>query len=122
MRAFELLVSIARRKAAFDQTNPWAQGSGTYLREIQKEIQEVIEEISQGCSSSVEDELADVLWDYLNLVLALEVEQGITLESVFERAAQKYDERISGIEQGIAWQAIKEKQKIKLAKECEQKN
>lgn len=119
MKSFQKLIAIARRKVIFDKTNEWAQGSSTYLREIQKEIQEVIEEIPQGCPASLEDELADVLWDYLNLVLALEQESNIQFDSVLERAAQKYDERISGIEKGIAWQKIKEKQKVALAKECE---
>jgi hypothetical protein len=58
-----------------------------------------------------------VLWDYLNLVLALEKEKGIKLEDVLERAAHKYEERISGIENGVLWKEIKEKQKTALAKE-----
>lgn len=117
MRSFQTLLNIARRKNHFDQTNPWAEGSSTYLREIQKEIQEVAEEIEQDRQPYLEDELGDVLWDYLNLVLSLEKEKGIKLEDVLERAARKYEERVSGIENGILWKETKEKQKAALKQE-----
>ena len=117
MGFFEKIVNIARRKNLFDQTNPWSNGSSTYIEEIQKEIQEVAEEIPLDRKPYLEDELGDVLWDYLNLVLALEKEKGIKLEDVLERATLKYEERISGIENGIPWKETKEKQKIALKKE-----
>ena len=117
MKPFNTLVNIARRKVIFDQTNPWSNGSSTYIEEIQKEIQEVAEEIPLDRKPSLEDELADVLWDYLNLVLALEKEKDIKLEDVLERASRKYEERISGIENGIPWRETKEKQKVALKKE-----
>jgi len=117
MNSFTNLVNIARRKALFDQSNPWSNGSSTYVEEIQKEIQEVAEEIAQDRKPYLEDELGDVLWDYLNLVLALEKEKGIKLNDVLKRAARKYEERISGVENGILWKDIKEKQKAALAQE-----
>jgi NTP pyrophosphatase (non-canonical NTP hydrolase) len=80
MKPFSTLVSIARRKNDFDQTNPWANGLSTYIAEICKEVKEVAEEIEQDRKPYLEDELGDVLWDYLNLVLALEKEKGIKLE------------------------------------------
>jgi NTP pyrophosphatase (non-canonical NTP hydrolase) len=122
MKPFSTLVSIARRKNDFDQTNPWANGLSTYIAEICKEVKEVAEEIEQDRKPYLEDELGDVLWDYLNLVLALEKEKGIKLEDVLERAARKYDERISGIENGVLWKEIKEKQKAALAKENNNSN
>ena len=117
MNSFTDLVHIARRKNHFDQTNPWSNGSSTYIEEICKEVREVAEEIVQDRQPYLEDELGDVLWDYLNLVLALEKEKGIKLEDVLERASRKYEERVSGIEKGIPWKKIKERQKIALEKE-----
>ncbi len=117
MKTFKALVNIARRKNHFDQTNPWSNGSSIYIEEIQKEVQEVAEEIPLDRNPYLEDELADVLWDYLNLVLALEKEKGIELDNVLKRAARKYNERISGIEKGRLWNDIKEKQKEALAQE-----
>ena len=117
MKSFNTIVSIARRKNKFDQTNPWSNGSSTYITEICKEVKEVAEEIAQERNIYLEDELGDVLWDYLNLVLSLEKEKGIKLEYVLERAARKYEERISGIERGISWKETKEKQKAALKKE-----
>ncbi len=117
MKSFNTLLDIARHKNHFDQTNPWSNGSSTYIEEIQKEIQEVAEEILLDRKPYLEDELADVLWDYLNLVLALEKEKGIKLEDVLERASCKYEERISGIENGVLWKETKEKQKAVLAQE-----
>lgn len=117
MNPFDKPLKITRRKNLFDQTNPWSNGSSTYIREIQKEIQEVIEEIPKNRKAYLQDELADALWDYLNLVLALEKEKGINLEDVLERATRKYEERVSGIENGIPWKETKEKQKAALAKE-----
>ncbi|MBT3189468.1 MAG: nucleotide pyrophosphohydrolase [Anaerolineae bacterium] len=117
MKFFDNLVNIAHRKNLFDQTNPWSNGSSTYIEEIKKEVQEVAEEIAQDRKPYLEDELGDVLWDYLNLVLALEKEKGIKLENVLKRASRKYEERVSGTEKGILWKETKEKQKTALAKE-----
>ena len=117
MKSFEELITIARRKNHFDQGNPWSNGSSTYIEEICKEVREVAEEIDQDRKAYLEDELGDVLWDYLNLVLSLEKEKGIKLEDVLERATRKYEERIFGIENGIPWKEIKEKQKVALAQE-----
>lgn len=90
MGNFEKLLEIARRKSAFDQTNTWYSGSETYLSELRAEIDEVVEEIPKNRTCYLEDELGDVLWDYLNTVLALEKESGITVESVLIRAFHKY--------------------------------
>ncbi len=116
MKQFENLLNIARRKNKFDETNSWASGSKTYLDEIRKEIDEVSDEIPKKRNNFLEDELGDVLWDYLNIVLSLEKESGIKVESVLNRACKKYEERISGIEQGKLWKDIKalQKQAIEL--------
>lgn len=116
MKSFQKLIAIARRKVIFDKTNEWAQGSSTYLREIQKEIQEVIEEIPQGCPASLEDELADVLWDYLNLVLALEQESNIQFDSVLERAAQNMTNAFPALKRGLRGKKSKRSKKLRSQK------
>ncbi|RXF03946.1 MazG nucleotide pyrophosphohydrolase domain-containing protein [Pseudoalteromonas sp. PS5] len=117
MKEFEQLLTIAKRKSEFDQTNSWSNGAATYLNEIKKEVDEVIEEIPRNRSCYLEDELGDVLWDYLNILCALESEAGVDIRSVLARACKKYEERISGIESGKLWKDIKEKQKSELANE-----
>lgn len=119
MKDFEKLLRVARRKAAFDQTNPWYSGSETYLAAIRTELDEVVEEIPKQRVCFLEDELADLLWNYLNILQALEKEAGIDSASVISRAYRKYEERITGIESGELWQEIKEKQKRALATEQE---
>ena len=111
------LLEIVRHKNAIDQQNTWYNGSDTYFAEIHKELAEVKAEIESGRQPHLEEELGDVLWDYLNLLTALESEGKITLEKVFERAITKYWERIDGIENGGSWAEIKAIQKARLAKE-----
>ncbi len=41
----------------------------------------------------------------------------ISLDSVLNRACDKYEERIAGIENGIEWNVTKKKQKVKLKDE-----
>ena len=117
MQDFEKLLSIAKRKNVYDQTNSWYEGSSTYLFGIKSEIDEVIEEIPQNRVAYLEDELADVLWDYLNILLSLETEANIDTQSVMARACRKYEQRINAIENGKSWHEIKEQQKAALAKE-----
>ena len=116
------LLEIVRRKNTIDQQNTWYNGSETYFAEIHKELAEVKAEIESGRQPHLEEELGDVLWDYLNLLTALESEGKITLEKVFDRAATKYGERIDTIENGGSWDAIKAVQKERLAKELEGKS
>jgi hypothetical protein len=58
-----------------------------------------------------------LLWDYLNLLLALESETEIQLESVLERACIKFEQRVNGLENGISWSDIKARQKASLTEE-----
>ena len=117
MNEFEKLLEIAKRKFVFDQTNSWYSGSDTYLSSMKDEIDEVIEEIPKNRQCYLEDELGDILWNYLNILLALEKESGIKVESVLNRASAKYDERITAIENGGFWKDVKHKQKLALSVE-----
>lgn len=122
MDTFQELLNIARRKSSIDEIHPWASGSQTYISEIRKEIEEVVEELPKNRPCYLEDELGDVLWDYLNIILCLEKEAGVTIEDILSRACKKYNERISGIENGKLWKDIKSKQKEDLAFEQEKQN
>ena len=117
MKEFDKLLGIAKRKTDFDQSNTWSNGSETYLAAIKNEVDEVIEELPKSRKCYLEDELGDILWNYLNILTALEKEIGIDTRAVLARACHKYEERISGIEIGEKWTEIKEKQKIALAVE-----
>ncbi|WP_223159436.1 MazG nucleotide pyrophosphohydrolase domain-containing protein [Vibrio sp. Y2-5] len=114
---FEQLLSIARRKSVIDTTSDWFNGSQTYLNEMRTELDEVLEEIPLNRRCYLEQELGDLLWDYLNLILALESEAGLQLESVLERACIKFEQRVNGLENGFSWSDIKARQKISLADE-----
>ncbi|MGF1734814.1 MazG nucleotide pyrophosphohydrolase domain-containing protein [Photobacterium satsumensis] len=117
MEELGILLQLARRKAEIDRTSTWSEGAKTYLSELKAEVDEVTDEIANQRHCHLEDELGDVLWDYLNALVALEDEAGIKIESVLKRACNKYHERISGIENGVSWQAIKERQKMALEDE-----
>ncbi|WP_062270109.1 MazG nucleotide pyrophosphohydrolase domain-containing protein [Endozoicomonas arenosclerae] len=111
------LIDVVRTKNDYDSDNSWFEGSETYFREIKLELDEVAEELDANRQCYLEDELGDVLWDYLNLLLCLEDEGKISAEKVFERALQKYSERMTGIQQGTSWAEVKQKQKQRLAQE-----
>ena len=117
MKTFDTLLAIAKRKAVFDQNNTWFNGASTYLDAIKKEVDEVIEEIPKSRTNYLEDELGDILWNTLNALIALEQEAGISANNVLERACQKYEQRMTGIEAGVSWDDIKNEQKQALAAE-----
>ncbi|MCG6230188.1 MazG nucleotide pyrophosphohydrolase domain-containing protein [Vibrio furnissii] len=113
----EALLAIAQRKNRIDQSSDWFHGAQTYLTEIHSELQEVQDEIPYQRRCFLEEELGDVLWDYLNLLLSLEQESEIQMESVIARACQKYEQRVGAIEQGISWDDVKAQQKMTLQAE-----
>ncbi|MGY2574153.1 MazG nucleotide pyrophosphohydrolase domain-containing protein [Vibrio sp. C8] len=113
----EQLLSIARRKSVIDTSSDWFNGSKTYLNEMRTELDEVLEEIPLNRRCYLEQELGDLLWDYLNLLLALESETEIQLESILERACIKFEQRVNGLENGISWSDIKARQKVSLTEE-----
>lgn len=113
----EKLLGLVKRKQKIDHGSTWSDGSSTYIDELRKEITEVQAEIGRQRQVYLEDELADVLWDYLNLVSCLAEEEGISIEGILAHALAKYEERISGIEEGRAWKQTKSDQKIRLQEE-----
>lgn len=120
MKEFETLLRIAKRKNEYDKNNPWTDGALTYLSEMKKELDEVLEELEEDRLCYLEEELGDILWDYLNFLLALIDERNISIQSVINRANQKYEERVSGLENNIDWEEIKKIQKKRLKKELEE--
>lgn len=117
MTEFDNLLTIVRRKAVFDKSYSWFEGSQTYLAGLREEIDEVVEEIPNKRVCFLEDELADVLWDYLNFVVALEEEEGVNIEDIVHRACHKYHERLSAMDKGESWNDVKVRQKTALEKE-----
>lgn len=117
MENFEKLLAIVRRKSVYDRNNPWYSGPESYLLGLKDEVDEVIEEIPRQRTCYLEDELSDLLWNSLNAVIALEKAHGVTLESVLDRACQKFSTRLAGLEAGRSWQEIKDQQKQALARE-----
>ncbi|WP_104035895.1 MazG nucleotide pyrophosphohydrolase domain-containing protein [Vibrio jasicida] len=121
MDKFTALFEIAQRKSNYDENNTWYQGSVTYFEAIHSELEEVRDEEVKGRTCFLEDELGDVLWNYLNLLMALEKEQGIDARSVIERAVEKYQARVTAIENGKSWAEVKAEQKSKLKNEFDSK-
>jgi len=111
------LIEIVKLKILRDQKGTWSKGSQTYLDALFDEIEEVKNELSSGRQCFLEDELGDILWVYLCFIHNLEVEGKIAMNSVFKRSINKYKERVNGINNGVPWNEIKEKQKTALAKE-----
>lgn len=111
------LVETIKTKHNLDKQRDWDSSSTTYLSEIKKELEEVSEELVLNRRPYLEEELGDVFWDYLNLLYSLELEGKVSLAKVFERACNKYQQRVSTLENGGSWAEVKEKQKLALAAE-----
>lgn len=113
----EKIYKLVEDKAVIDQNTDWCQGSSTLFAEIRKELDEAESELNDNRKCYLEDELGDILWDYLNLLKNLELEDKIEANKVFERCAKKYTERLKGIKNGHSWDIVKNKQKEELKKE-----
>ena len=111
------LLALVAIKIKIDGKADWSKGSSTYFEELKKEIDEVSDELDSNRQCYLEDELGDVFWDYLNLLQNLEAEGKILTEKVFERASEKYEERLAAISSGSSWASVKAKQKLALASE-----
>lgn len=113
MEEMSTLLELSKRKYQFDKKET-KYDSHLYIEEMKKELDEVLVELQNGTRVHLEDELGDVLWDFCNIVVALEKNGSISLHEVFRRSCEKYEQRISGIEQGKRWEDIKKEQKKQL--------
>lgn len=111
------LLALAKTKSLIDQESGWATGAETYLDALADEVGEVKDELYSGRRVYLEDELGDLLWNYLNTLQVLDNQQKISIARVFERASDKYHQRIEGIQEGQLWADIKKIQKQQLAQE-----
>jgi len=105
------IVTLTQRKKVLDFNHGRFGGVDYYLDEIGKELKEVEEELSSSDDKALEEELGDVLWDYLNLIQCLKQQRNVSLEGILQRCEEKYEGRISGLEQGLTWQEVKEREK-----------
>jgi NTP pyrophosphatase (non-canonical NTP hydrolase) len=111
----EQIFALIDEKISIDRKSTWSHGSSTYFSEIHKELDEVAQELKKGRRVYLEDELGDVLWDYLNLLKNLDMEDRINMTKVFERCCKKYTERLTHDQ----WHIIKKRQKARLQEEQE---
>lgn len=117
MEDFYKLLELAKQKSKIDENGTWKGGSNTYLNELKSEVDEVIEEYEKNRTCFLEDELGDILWDYLNILIAVKKEKNIDIKAVFSRALKKYTQRVDAIKNGQTWAFIKQKQKEVLYEE-----
>lgn len=111
--SLDVLIDLVKRKQNLEnQGDDWQ--AETYLQGIQSEIEEVEEELHGEQVVYLEDELGDVLWDYISLLVKLDSDNRITLEQVLTQVEEKYQERVSGLENQIPWDEIKNDQKTRL--------
>jgi len=122
------LLEIVKVKNEIDQKQAWYNWPITYLNWLKDELIEVEEEIKENNSVYLEDELWDIIRNYLNLLEWLKKEWKIeSIENVISRAENKYISRVQVIQnrednqRSSGWKEVKEKQKLELQKEHNQK-
>lgn len=111
------LLELAKQKSKIDENSSWKGGSKLYLEELKNEVDEVLEEYENDRKCYIEDELGDILWDYLNTLISMEKEKNIEIKAVFERAFNKYSQRIDAMHIGQSWDLVKQRQKEALLTE-----
>lgn len=119
----EKILTLSENRIKFLRTSDgdwFYEWSQTFYDAILDEMREVKIEIDTWKRVLLEDELGDVFWDYICFLEALEREWKIIKEKVYERALEKYSERLNlDGSSRWTWQSIKNQQKQKLIKEQE---
>ncbi len=113
------LEQIAQVKSQRDLEGTWFKSCDTYLQAMIEEVGEVRAEIASGRQCFLEDELGDLLWNFVCVLEHLNIEDKIDKQKVYERAVQKYKERVTGREPGESWESVKKRQKLELCRELE---
>jgi len=94
-----------------------------YMTSLQHSIKTIENEISANRSAHLEDELGDILWDFCNMIYTLKKEWYIdSYHNVWERALDKYEERVWGVKEWISREHTKWLQKQRLFQEQVLKN
>ena len=116
--SFKKLLTLSDRNI---KENPFSTRKNlplSYMKEIVGEIEEVKNEYKNNNSIYLEDELGDVLWDYLMVLQSLKKDGYIdSIDKVFDRAVEKYSERMEILDlddrkdAGALWSKIKRGQK-----------
>ncbi|EPP2131757.1 MazG nucleotide pyrophosphohydrolase domain-containing protein [Vibrio alginolyticus] len=115
------LEKIAEVKSQRDLEGTWFEGSDTYLQAMIEEVGEVRAEVASNKQCFLEDELGDLLWNFVCVLQHLELERKIDKQKVYQRAVQKYKERVTERKLGESWDDVKKRQKFELQKELSQK-
>ena len=122
MKDIEKILNLAEKRIQYFIDNKIARYTGhrVFLEAIKWELEEAEQEIKENNSVYLEDELGDVVWTVIWLLASLEKEWLINKQKVFERAYNKFSERIDYVqsrEEDNSWEEIKKVQKIKRQKE-----
>ena len=122
MENIKKLLEVAEKRIQYfiDKKIPRYTGHEVFLEAIKWELEEAEQEIKENNSVYLEDELGDVVWTVIWLLASLEQEWLIKKEKVFERAYNKFSERIDYVQSRDeldSWEEIKAVQKRKRQKE-----
>ncbi len=122
MQNIEKLLKLADDRVRYhiENNGDWFTGHQVFIDSIREEMQEAINEIKTDNSVYLEDELWDVFWWIICLLTTFEHEWLIKREKVFERAYNKFSERISYVQwkqQEKSWEEVKKIQKQRRQKE-----
>lgn len=103
------------------ENHEWYKWAMNYYDWLFWELEEAKQEYKEDNLVYLEDELWDILWDYLCLLHALEVEWKISsAEKVFERSYKKFSGRIKDTWSNMwDWKEVKAKQNEERIKEHE---
>lgn len=118
-----LILAERRIKYLIENKVEHYTGHQLYIDAVENELEEAKHEMRKDNKVYLEDELGDVFWWMICLLTSMEKEWLIKKDKVFERAYNKFSERIDYVQsnrdwsEGEKWEEIKKLQKIKRQKE-----
>jgi len=125
MKEFDELVAALKQSR---KKCPWAREVITkeHIERLKDEVRELKEAIKKGNKDEIRDELGDVIWDALFIAIIEEEKGNLTIDEIFEKAAQKLKRRkpwvfgnevVKTPEEAVRrWNEIKQKERMDKAK------